>query len=261
MNIKDMPIAVFDSGVGGISVLNELVRQMPNEHFYYRGDSANAPYGTRPAEEIRDLTLNNIQHMAHQGIKGIVIACNTATSAAVTPLRKIYPEIPVVGIEPAVKPAVEHCPNGKVLVLATPMTVGAPKLARLIDRFRGNAEVIAVGCPGLMEFVEQGILDGDELEMYLRNLLSPYMTKPVGAVVLGCTHYPFVQKTVQKIMGNDVFVVDGSEGTAREMKRRLKVANLLSDRTEPGEVKFEVTLPEKEGLCRLLFDPQIRQNV
>ncbi len=251
---KDMPIAVFDSGVGGISVLKELVRQMPNENFYYRGDSINAPYGTRPVEEIRDLTFQNIEYMAGKGIKGVVVACNTATSAAVSPLRKVYPDMPIVGIEPAVKPAVEHCPNGRVLVMATPMTVGGVKLERLIDRFRGNAEVITLACPGLMEFVEQGKLEGEELEAYLRDLLEPYIKEPVGAVVLGCTHYPFVQNTVQKILGDDVYIVDGSAGTAREMKRRLKESGLLSDRQEQGTVRFEATIPEKERLCKRLFE-------
>ena len=130
------PIAVFDSGVGGISVLKELVRQMPNEDFLFFGDSANAPYGTKPTEEVRRLTIEATQRFMEAGAKGVTIACNTATSAAVRTLRQMYPDFPIVGIEPALKPAVEHCPGEKVLVLATPVTIREEKFHRLFESLR-----------------------------------------------------------------------------------------------------------------------------
>ncbi len=254
---KELPIAVFDSGVGGISVLRELVRVMPGEDFYFRGDSVHAPYGTRPAEEILQLTKENIARMAGSGFKGIVIACNTATSAAITPLRQIYTDIPVVGIEPAIKPAVERCPGGKILVMATPMTVGGEKFLRLVHRFEDEGIIIPLACPGLMEFVEAGTLSGPKLEAYLEELLCPYREEGIDAVVLGCTHYPFVRRQVASVMGEGVLIVDGSEGTAREMRRRLLGAGLLRDRAQGGTVRFEDSLPEKETLCRFLLEAQL----
>ena len=256
-NRREMPVAVFDSGVGGISVLRELVRQMPGEDFLFRGDSAHAPYGTKPAAEILRLTTENIAQMAEDGIKGIVIACNTATSAAITPVRQIYTDIPVVGIEPAIKPAVKSRPGAKVLVMATPMTVKGEKFLRLVHRFEEEGTIIPLACPGLMEFVEAGKLSGPEIGAYLSDLLGPYRDSGIDAVVLGCTHYPFVRRQVAKVMGEGVLIVDGSEGTAREMKRRLGEAGLLRDRTQGGTVKFEESIPEKADLCRYLLEAEI----
>ena len=147
-----MSIAVFDSGVGGISVLKSLVEVMPNEDFIYYGDSANAPYGTKTLEQVRALTC----------AKGLVVACNTATSAAVRILREQYPDVPIVGIEPAVKPAMLFMENPRVLVMATPMTIREEKLKKLMDRYRHLGEIIPLPCPGLMNFVERGDLYGDD---------------------------------------------------------------------------------------------------
>ena len=154
----NLPVAVFDSGVGGISVLREMVRLMPEEDFYFFGDSINAPYGTKTMEQVRQLTVDNVARMAERGIKGIVIACNTATSAAIGRLREIYTDIPVVGIEPALKPAAMEKEGARVLVLATPMTVQGSKFRNLVARYEEHATIIPVGCPGLMEFVEEGKL-------------------------------------------------------------------------------------------------------
>lgn len=254
MEKRNLPVAVFDSGVGGISVLREMVRLMPEENFYFFGDSINAPYGTKTVERIRQLTVDNLARMAQKGIKGIVVACNTATSAAISRLREIYTEIPVVGIEPALKPAAMEKEGAKVLVMATPMTVQGAKFRDLVSRYEDQATIIPVGCPGLMEFVEEGKLEGEELENYLKRLLYPYLSGGVDAVVLGCTHYPFVKEAIANVLGHGPHIMDGSEGTARELRRRLAQMDLLTDRKEKGTVYFEESIPEKIELCNFLLN-------
>lgn len=242
------PIAVFDSGVGGISVLTELVRQMPGEDFLFFGDSLNAPYGTKSTEEVRKLTIDAVHGFMDAGAKGVTIACNTATSAAVRTLREMYPDFPIVGIEPALKPAVEHCPGQRILVLATPITIREEKFHRLLNRYENDAIVIPLPAPGLMEFVEEGKTDAPELYEFLEKLLDPYKEgKPdeVSAVVLGCTHYPFVANAIEKVLGNKAKIFDGAEGTAREMRRRLEVAGRLkTDAVGKGQVVFTNSLQD-----------------
>ena len=167
----DRPIGVFDSGVGGISVLRELVKIMPNENFIYYGDSKHAPYGTKTKEEVRRLTRNHAIELFDRGAKGLVVACNTATSAAVRVLREEFSEVPIVGIEPAVKPAATFMENPRVLVMATPMTIREEKLQSLIARYADLGEIIPLPCPGLMNFVERGDLDGEDLMKYLNEFL------------------------------------------------------------------------------------------
>lgn len=246
------PIAVFDSGVGGISVLKELVLQMPNEDFLFFGDSLHAPYGTKPTEEVRRLTIEATERFMKEGAKGVTIACNTATSAAVRTLRQMYPDFPIVGIEPALKPAVEHCPGERVLVLATPVTIREEKFHKLLSRYEKDAFVIPLPAPGLMEFVEEGKTDSPELYDFLEKLLDPYKEgKPdeVSAVVLGCTHYPFAAGMIKKVLGKKAKIFDGAEGTAREMKRRLEVIGRLNpDKERKGEVVFTNSLQKD---CKL----------
>ena len=249
-----MSIAVFDSGVGGISVLKSLVEVMPNEDFIYYGDSANAPYGTKTLEQVRALTCEHA--------KGLVVACNTATSAAVRILREQYPDVPIVGIEPAVKPAMLFMENPRVLVMATPMTIREEKLKKLMDRYRHLGEIIPLPCPGLMNFVERGDLYGDDVRQYLEELLYSYSHDEIDAVVLGCTHYPFVRKMIQEVLGDRVRVFDGGNGTAREMKRRLAEKGLLTDSTAAGIVDFQNSLTgqsheDKIQLCKALFNKKI----
>ena len=169
---KDAPIGVFDSGVGGISVLRELVHIMPNENYLYFGDSLHAPYGTKTLEEVRKLTIANIEKLLNDGAKGIVVACNTATSAAVAILRKMYPSVPLVGIEPAIKPAVLQKPGSRIVVMATPMTLKQEKFQKLMKQYEKDAQIISLPCPGLMEFVERGDLDGDDLKKYYMHYIS-----------------------------------------------------------------------------------------
>lgn len=256
---KDNPIAVFDSGMGGVSVLRELIKVMPNENYIYFGDSANAPYGTKTLELVRELTCNHARELFDQGAKGLVVACNTATSAAVRVLRETYPYIPIVGIEPAVKPAVMSKDHPRVLVMATPMTIREEKFQRLMNNYTSEGEIIPLPCPGLMDFVERGDLDGGDLEKYLTELLFEYKHNPVDAVVLGCTHYPFARKMIQKTLGNDVLIFDGGLGTAKEMKRRLGEAGLLSDRSGEGGVDFRTSSKDehKTELFRYLLGCEI----
>lgn len=252
---KNNPIAVFDSGVGGISVLRELIRIMPWEDYLYFGDSKNAPYGMKEKERVCELTCMHAKHLFELGAKGLVVACNTATSAAVKVLREKYPRIPIVGIEPAVKPAVLSKEHPKVLVMATPMTIREEKFLRLVERFECDADIIPLSCPGLMDFVERGDLDGEDLKKYLRELLYDFRNDTVDAVVLGCTHYPFVGRQIKETLGEHVQIFDGGAGTAREMQRRLKESDLLIEEEKEGKVLFERGLMEEEKilLCQKLL--------
>lgn len=255
MDKRQQPIGVFDSGVGGISVLRELVSLMPNETYIFYGDSANAPYGTKTLEEVQRLTCSDAQYLADKGVKALVVACNTATSAAVNLLRARYTDMPVIGIEPALKPAVHYKRHPRVLVLATPMTLREEKFHRLMMRFEEEAEILPCPCPGLVEFVERGELEGRRLEEFLAGLFRTYLHAPVDCVVLGCTHYPFVKGTIQKVLGANTAIFDGGEGTARETKRRLEEYGLRSLSTGKGAVVLENSLesPELRKLCRLLL--------
>ncbi len=218
-------VAAFDSGVGGISVLREMVRLMPYEDFLFFGDSANAPYGTKTTLAVRKLTISHAKRFIEHGAKALCIACNTATSAAVRSLREMYPNFPIVGIEPAIKPAAEQFPQGRILVMATPMTIREAKFKDLLMRYEDRANFIPLACPGLMEYVEKGMADSSEVNAFLRKLLADYVDN-VDAVVLGCTHYPFVRRQITDILGQNVGIFDGAAGTARELRRRMVAAGV-----------------------------------
>lgn len=251
MHHKEEYIAVFDSGVGGISVLRHLCRELPQERFLYFGDSANAPYGTRPTEEIRDLTLKAAEKLIARGIKALVVACNTATSAAINDLRALYPDLIVIGIEPALKIACDRYPGGYVGVMATPATLREAKFAALLERCADICTVAKLPAPGLVELVEAGKADSPETYALLEKILAPYAGK-LDAVVLGCTHYPFASKGISAVLGEKTVLLDGGAGTARETKRRLAAANLL--RCGDGEVIFESSGPDNGDFCRALLE-------
>ena len=248
------PVAVFDSGLGGISVLRELVRTLPRENYLYFGDSLHAPYGTKTPQEVVDLSLQAADRLLSQGAKALVVACNTATSAAIRTLRKTYPELAIVGTEPAIKPAVER-PGGRILMLATAMTVQEEKFQRLKAQYDDQAQIIPIACSGLMEYVEQGILRGAEVEGYLLDKLEPYLKVPIDAVVLGCTHYPFLRGAIRRIVGRRPEIIDGSIGIARQLERRLEEQGLLNPGDVSGKVEFQNSLDEPEilGLMQALF--------
>ncbi len=217
-------IAVFDSGVGGISVLKELVAQMPGENYLYFGDSANAPYGEKSTEQVRKLTLAAAESLMERGIKALVIACNTATAAAIETLRETYPQTIIVGIEPALKVAADRFPGCRVGVMATPVTLREEKFAHQLARFE-NVSVTPIPVTGLVELIET---DAEEalIDTVLHNCLDPYTGK-LDAVVLGCTHYPFVADQIQQILGPDTVLLDGSIGTAAHTRHLLEQADLL----------------------------------
>ena len=249
------PVAVFDSGLGGISVLRELVRTLPRENYLYFGDSLHAPYGTKTPQEVVDLSLQAADRLLSQGAKALVVACNTATSAAIRTLRKTYPDLSIVGTEPAIKPAVERHPGGRILMLATAMTVQEEKFQRLKAQYDDQAQIIPIACSGLMEYVEQGVLRGAEVEGYLLDKLEPYLKVPIDAVVLGCTHYPFLRGAIRRIVGRRPEIIDGSIGIARQLERRLEEQGLLNPGDVSCKVEFQNSLDEPEilGLMQALF--------
>lgn len=236
MEHKQM-IGVFDSGIGGISVLREMARVLPHENFLYYGDSANAPYGDKTDEEIIRLSKNIMQHFLDAGVKAVVIACNTATSAAAQILRREHPDMPIIGIEPALKPAVEDMRGGIYLVMATEATLRLEKFHTLEHRLEDAATFIPLACGGLADLVETGELHSAEMKAYLQRILAPYVGK-VDGVVLGCTHYPFVRDEIAEVMG-DIHFYDGAHGTSMELARRLRLAGIKNESPAPGKVVFE----------------------
>ena len=240
-------IAVFDSGVGGISVLRHLRRELPQEKFLYFGDSANAPYGTRPLAEIRNLTVAAADMLLSRNVKALVVACNTATSAAISQLREKYPDKIIIGIEPALKLAADRFPGGTVAVMATPATLREEKFNRLMESCCGRCTTVKLPAPGLVELVEKGMADSEESFALLTNLLGDWEGK-LDALVLGCTHYPFASATLRRVLGPGTALLDGGEGTARETKRRLSQAGLLGG--GPGGVVFENSA-ENEAIIEL----------
>lgn len=229
---------MFDSGLGGISVLRELRALMPGENYLYFGDSANAPYGTRSLEEVRALTLQNIGMLYERGIKAAVIACNTATSAAVSALRERFRDIPIIGMEPALKPAALAHPGGTVLVLATPLTLREEKFSHLLEHYQDGARIVPLACPELVEFVERGELESEALLQYLRARLDAYRDQ-ADAAVLGCTHFPFLRASIRRVLGAKTVLYDGGAGTARQTQRQLQMHGLLLSSGKEGSVALE----------------------
>jgi len=229
-------IGVFDSGIGGISVLREMVRELPHEQFRYFGDSANAPYGGKPVEEILRLTCDVAEHMLDEGAKAIVIACNTATSVAAQTLRERYPDEIIIGVEPALRPATQAEHHEDILVMATDVTIELDKFHRLAEELSSRSEIHAVPCPGLAALIERGVVDGPEMDGLLDRLVGEYRGR-VDGVVLGCTHYPFAREAISRALGG-VPLYDGGAGTARQLRRRLEEEGLLAPESQDGSVSF-----------------------
>ena len=245
--MDNRPIGVFDTGVGGISVLKVLNKIMPHECFFYYGDTKNAPYGERAEEDIRRLTLSAANHLMDKKIKALVIACNTATSAAAETLRAQL-NIPVVGMEPALKPAACEHTTGKILVMATSATLRQKKFLRLMEIYGKDA--LLVSCPGLMEFAERGELNSAALNAYLTERFAPYRHEDVDAIVLGCTHYVFLKQAIgAQWPGTPLF--DGNTGTARRLQSLLSRADAF--REGSGEVIFESSDPQALPVMQRMF--------
>lgn len=238
--LNNKPIGFFDSGIGGISVLKEAIKLLPNENYIYFGDSSNAPYGTKEVHEAKALTFKAVDFLLSKDVKAIVIACNTATSAAIEDLRSNsnYHEVPIIGIEPALKPAVELNRRGKIIIMATPMTLAEAKFNNLMKSYKHRAEIIPLPCAGLVELIENGIIEGSKVNSYLREKLLPYLSGEISSVVLGCTHYPFIRNELSKVLPKGAEIIDGSLGTAKQLKRQLANMNALNRQKERGKVEI-----------------------
>lgn len=221
------PVGVFDSGVGGLSVARELRAALPAEHLLYLADTAYVPYGNRTLEEVRVRTLAAGLHLQAAGAKVLVVACNTASGAALEILRERL-SIPVIGLEPAVKPAVAMSKNRRVGVMATVGTLASERFARLVRTYGDGAEVIAQGCPGLADLVEGGLTDGPELRATLETFAAPLRAAGVDTVVLGCTHYPFIRDAIAEALGPDVALIDSGTAIARQTARVLRERGALA---------------------------------
>ena len=231
-----MKIGVFDSGVGGITVLKELLKILPKEDYIYYADVLHVPYGTKSKEEVKKYVFEAVEFMVSKGIEALIIACNTATSISVSELRKKY-DFPIIGMEPAVKPAVEKCNNKKVLVTATPLTLKEDKFHNLVTRLESEDIVEPLPLPGLVEYAEKYIFNEEEIIGYLKDKLSPYNLDEYGAIVLGCTHFPYYREYFKKIVPSHIDIIDGNKGTVNHLKNILleKKAKLNSG---SGEIKF-----------------------
>ncbi len=219
-------IGIFDSGVGGLSVWREIVRELPDLPTLYVADQAHVPYGPRPLEEVRRFAEGITRFLLEQGVSVVVLACNTASAAALHYLRAVFPQVPFVGMEPAVKPAVQRTRNGRVGVIATPATFQGELFASLLERFARDVRVLPQVCPGLVEAVEAGALDAPETEALLRSCLEPLLAAGIDELVLGCTHYPFLRPLIEQIVGPEVEIVDPAPAVARQVRRVLIRAGL-----------------------------------
>lgn len=245
MEQRHQPIGVFDSGLGGISVLAEAMSLLPAEDFIYYGDNGNAPYGDKHPDQVLELSRAVVDDLLKRNCKAVLIACNTATSAAAASLRAEL-TVPVIGMEPALKPAALMPGQGAVLVLATRMTLRLPKFSGLMELYGQDAQPIP--CPGLVELVEQGELEGEQVEEMLRGFLAPYLDRPVKAIVLGCTHYVFLRKAIRQVIGDGVALVDGNLGTAMQLLRKLREGGLEKlDTGIQGKVAFLTSAPDRKA--------------
>lgn len=234
------PIGVFDSGVGGLSVLREIRRELPAENLIYVADSGYAPYGDRPEEYVRGRAVAVMEFLRSQGAKAVVVACNTATGIAVDALRSRY-DVPIVAIEPAVKPAAARTRSRVVGVLATTQTLAGQKFARLVSTHAGDVEVLTQACPGLVDQVEAAALASEATRSLVEQYLRPLLDRGADTIVLGCTHYPFVGDLIREVAGPGVTVIDSAVPVARELRRRLQASGLLAPETHRGSETFWTT--------------------
>ena len=227
--MREAPIGVFDSGVGGLSVLAEIQRLLPHESLLYVADCGNIPYGEKTPEFIQQRCSVMADFFHHQGAKALVLACNTATVAGVSDLRRDYPEWPIVGMEPAVKPAAAATRSGVVGVLATTGTLQSAKFAALLDRFATDVRVITQPCPGLVELIENGDLHSPALRQLLEGYVGPLLGAGADTIILGCTHYPFLKPLLKQMIPDDISLIDTGAAVARQLQRLLAERELLAD--------------------------------
>jgi glutamate racemase len=236
--VRSAPIGIFDSGVGGLSVLNEVRRLLPEEALLYVADQAHLPYGSLSLRQIRAFAAGIARYLLEQGAKMIVVACNTASAVGLQHLRRLWPEVPFVGMEPAVKPAAEQTRTGVVGILATPATFQGPLFASVVERFAGGAGLLKATCPGLVSQIEKGELETEATRSILEKALRPMLAKGMDCLVLGCTHYPFVLPLIRRIVGDAVKVIDPSPAVARQVARLLDAGGLRRVTGPEGEVRL-----------------------
>lgn len=235
---NSQPIGIFDSGLGGLSVAREIRQRLPHENLLYMADSAYCPYGGRPLEEIRERSLAVTGSLVEQGVKIVVVACNTASGAAVESLRATF-SLPIVALEPAVKPAALSSVRGKIAVMATPATLKTERFSRLLNNHGSEVEVVKIPCPGFVELVESGVLDGEQAEATVRQVTGDSM-EGVDQLVLGCTHYPFLRDVISRVVGDGVQILDSGAAVARQVERVLRQNDLLNPSGE-GSFAFQTT--------------------
>lgn len=236
-DIADAPIGVFDSGVGGISVLQHIHALLPHEQLLYVADSRYAPYGNKTPQEIQSRCFEIADFLIAKSVKAIVVACNTATAAAIDMMREKY-SLPIIGMEPAVKPAAEASKNGVIGVLATVGTLKSAQFAGLLESYGRNVKVVTQGCIGLVECIERGELSTDNTFDLLKQYCQPLLDEGADTIVLGCTHYPFVKPLIQQIVGKNVTLIDTGAAVAKHLQKRLAALDLLTQQHQAGSVRF-----------------------
>ncbi|SEO96478.1 glutamate racemase [Aquisalimonas asiatica] len=236
-NRATAPVGVFDSGLGGLSVLREIRALLPGEDLLYVADAAHVPYGNRTPDAIRARAQAVSGFLLEQGAKAVVVACNTATAVAVTALRERW-RVPIIGMEPAIKPAAGLTRNGTVGVLATEGTLASARFAALLEQYAGDLHVVTQPCPGLVAAVESGELHGDRARALLARYLQPLQAAGADVIILGCTHYPFLTPAIRQRVGADVAIVDTGAAVAREVRRRLQLHGLLAPAERCGSSRF-----------------------
>ena len=245
-------IAVFDSGVGGLSVLQHIHRLLPNEHLNYLADSRYAPYGNKSPAEISERALVLADALLAQSSKVLVVACNTATAYAITALRLAYPHLPIIGMEPALKPAVAMSQNKIIGVLATSGTLDSGRFATLLDSYASEVTIVAQAGTGLVECIEQGELDSPHMRDLVRQHCTPLLEAGVDTIVLGCTHYPFIQRLIREVVGDGIHIIDTGEAVARRLQQQLSLHKLLSPLPQAGKVTLWHTHHDVSYQSRML---------
>jgi len=237
----EAPIGVFDSGAGGLTILSALREELPYENYVYFGDTAHCPYGARSDAEITELSVQSCHYLIEQGVKLIVVACNTASQAALNTLRATFSSVHFVGVVPAVKPAARATQKGRIGIAATNQAAKAIYLQQLIDEFAGGIQAYAVGCPELVALVEEGELDGPEVEKVVKQALQPLLVEDVDVIVLGCTHFPALRPVIERVSGHQVHIFDSGPAIARRTHYVLDAGRLIrpnnSNHAHGGELE------------------------
>lgn len=227
-NKKNLAVGIFDSGMGGISVLGEVIKELSNEKFIYYGDSFNQPYTDKTNEKLKKLCINICDFLIKKGVKAIIVACNTATIAAIKVLREKY-DIPILGVEPAVKLAADLDSDGRIIVMATPFTLRNKRFSELISKYGKGKEIVKLPCPNIIKLVESGVIDGEKTGNCIKICFEKVDINSVSSIVLGCTHFGFLVKVMKKVLGESICIIDGNRGVAKHLRNVLSQKNMLTD--------------------------------